>query len=83
MLEDIDLFQTARDGARAVAAGDGGRSAHLLDAVVEAMRELTLDECEWLSIAVTNGAFSRQMAAPPAEGDVNMTKTQDGEIWDI
>lgn len=84
MIEDFDIIQAARDGARAVADGDGGRSAHLLGEVEAAMTELSVGECEWLSIAVSNGAFSRQMGATPAEPTfVGTQQTPEGEIWDI
>ena len=83
MIETYDLFQLARDGAKAAADNDSGRSLHLIDQVAEAMKELTLSECEWLSIAVSNGAYSRQLHATPTPIDVEMRTTEEGEVWDI
>lgn len=84
MDETYDIFQAARDGALAVRNADGGRSAHLINEVAAAMRSLSVDECEWLSIAVSNGAFSRQLEAPPkTDVDVSMISTPEGEVWDI
>lgn len=82
--EQGDLTQYARDGAEAIVNGDGGRSAFLMEQVASIMRTLTVAECEWLSVAVSNGAFSR-LLHEPASGTQHVTveSTADGEIWDI
>lgn len=79
-----DILQYARDGALAVANGDGGRSVFLIEQVASLMRTLSVAECEWLSVAVSNGAFSR-LLHEPAKTDiaVDTVTTATGEIWDI
>ena len=81
----IDLLNTAELGSRAAEDGDGGRSAYLMQTVADAMSELTLKECEWLSVAVSNGTFAKQLSeAPPiTDYDVDVQKTDKGEVWDI
>lgn len=84
MTETYDIFQAARDGARAAEDGDSGRSLYLIEEVTAAMNELTTAECEWLSVAVSNGAFAKQMnTLPPQDLYVDVKETPAGEIWDI
>ena len=79
-----DLLDVARVGAKAAADGDSGRSAHLIEQVAIAMQGLTQEECEWLSIAVTNGSFSRAMSNPAAgSAEVDIEQTATGEVWNI
>lgn len=79
-----DILQHARDGALAVANGDSGRSAFLLEQIATLMRSLTVAECEWLSVAVSNGAFNRLLNEPPkTDIAVDTVTTPAGEIWDI
>lgn len=81
----LDLEELARAGAQAVAAEDFGRSAHLIQLVAERMAYWSLEECEWMSVAVSNGAISKQMSEiPQTDGaDIHMEQTPDGEVWDI
>lgn len=81
-----DILQAAREGSAAAAAGDKGRSSYLIQQVTNAMQELTLDECEWLSVAVTNGAFSKSLsehAQPDDLDSIVLQSNQKGEVWDI
>jgi hypothetical protein len=84
MNEHDELLQIARDGAKAHADDDSGRSRYLISRVADIMLELSVAECEWLSIAVSNGAFNRAINESPAEDvNVGVQQTQQGEVWDI
>lgn len=85
MADHDNLIDLARRGALAVAEGERDESAALLARVSMAMSSLTAAECEWLSIAVANGAFDRQISEPQeyTGADVPMVATPDGEVWDI
>lgn len=78
-----ELVEMAVMGTRAIEDGDTGRSKYLVEECGRALSELTLQELEWLSVAVSNAALERYIAEqdpPEVVADADGVKT---EVWDI